>query len=100
MKKQEMVKGLKKPIEVRLPDYPADPKEERMIQSILRKFGLADNQDYEKHLDKIAIELYTRRIGVGKYTKRPWPEGYTPKTRNANAPAGKRWGHWEGGKAP
>jgi hypothetical protein len=80
----------KRTYEVRLPDYPPDPKEERMIQSILRKFGLADNQDYDKYLDRVVIELYTRRIGPGKYTKRDVPAGFYGHKRNSS----------KGGKAP
>lgn len=93
--KIQVISG-KKSHEVRLPDYP-DPEGDRMSEAVTRRYGL---NDYEKYLDKIVKDLYTRQISPGKYTKRDWPVGYKPKTRNAKAPAGKRWGHWEGGHAP
>ena len=69
-----------------------EPSRERM-----KKYS---EENYPKYLEELKKKLDAHRIGVGQYTKEAWPKGYKAKTRNAKAPKGKRWGHWDGGEAP
>lgn len=61
-------------------NIPADPAGDRMSEAIARRYGV-DEAHYDEHLAKIRAESDSRRIGIGKYTKREWPTGFEPGKR-------------------